>query len=351
MKKLAILIVLALILAISGCGSRTLNNTPTNTTTSGNWEAKLTGGVGAASQLNFVTSFTVTDNGTGNNLALDITGFNFFNTNTGTCFINGIDASTETGLLVGDCRVAHLGRARFEKMVAEKVLTPWAARNFVKVLRTLMRFAIANGYRTDDPTAGAKMPRIRTDGYASWGEEHIATFEACHYVGTRARLAFALLLFSAQRRRDVVIMGRQHLRSGYLHIRQHKTGVELAIPLHPQLRAILDATPTNMTFLTTDAGKPFSAAGFGNLFRDWCNKAGLPKGLSAHGLRKAACRRLAELGCSANQIMAISGHRSLSEAEKYVRAADQKRLADAAIGTLVAAFPGDGAGTSIGKPE
>src|SRR5271166_3681380 len=97
MKKLAILIVLALILAISGCGSRTLNNTPTNTTTSGNWEAKLTGGVGAASQLNFVTSFTVTDNGTGNNLALDITGFNFFNTNTGTCFINGIDASTETG--------------------------------------------------------------------------------------------------------------------------------------------------------------------------------------------------------------------------------------------------------------
>jgi hypothetical protein len=33
-------------------------------------------------------------------------------------------------------------------------------------------------------------------------------------------------------------------------------------------------------------------------------------------------RRLAEAGCSANQIMAISGHRSLSEAEKYVRAAD-----------------------------
>jgi hypothetical protein len=95
MKKLAILIVLVPMLVISGCGSRTLADTPTNTTTSGNWEAKLTGGTGAASELNFVTSFTVTDNGTGSNLALDITGFSFINA--GTCFLNGIDASSEAG--------------------------------------------------------------------------------------------------------------------------------------------------------------------------------------------------------------------------------------------------------------
>jgi hypothetical protein len=95
MKKLAILIVLALPLAISGCGSTTLANTPTNTTTNGNWEAKLTGGTGAASELNFVTSFTVTDNGTGTNLGLDITGFSFINA--GTCFANGIDGSSEIG--------------------------------------------------------------------------------------------------------------------------------------------------------------------------------------------------------------------------------------------------------------
>ena len=35
-----------------------------------------------------------------------------------------------------------------------------------------------------------------------------------------------------------------------------------------------------------------------------------------------------------NQIMAISGHRSLSEAEKYVRAADQVRLAQAAMASV-----------------
>ncbi len=95
MKKLAILIVLALNLAICGCGSRTLADTNTNTTTSGNWQAQLTGGIGEASELNFETAFRVTDNGTGSNLTLDITGFSFINA--GACFLNGIDASSETG--------------------------------------------------------------------------------------------------------------------------------------------------------------------------------------------------------------------------------------------------------------
>ncbi|HEY9359509.1 MAG TPA: tyrosine-type recombinase/integrase, partial [Xanthobacteraceae bacterium] len=55
------------------------------------------------------------------------------------------------------------------------------------------------------------------------------------------------------------------------------------------------------------------------------------KTCSAHGLRKAACRRLAEAGCSANEIASISGHASLREVERYTRAADQARMARQAI--------------------
>src|SRR5262245_47152071 len=73
--------------------------------------------------------------------------------------------------------------------------------------------------------------------------------------------------------------------------------------------------------------KPFTAAGFGNWFRDRCDEAGLPNHCAAHGLRKAACRRLAEAGCSANIIAAISGHTTLREVERYSKAADQERLA------------------------
>lgn len=96
MKKLAFLALLALSLAVYGCGSSTLNTTLTNTTTIGNWEAHVDGGLGAASQLNFVTGFQVTDNGSGANLALDITSFSFINA--GACFANGIDASSEQGI-------------------------------------------------------------------------------------------------------------------------------------------------------------------------------------------------------------------------------------------------------------
>ena len=57
---------------------------------------------------------------------------------------------------------------------------------------------------------------------------------------------------------------------------EDKTGFELAIPVHPELRRIIDATPSgHLTFLVTEFGAPFTAAGFGNWFRDRCNEAGL----------------------------------------------------------------------------
>jgi hypothetical protein len=57
---------------------------------------------------------------------------------------------------------------------------------------------------------------VKTEGYRTWSESDIEEFEAAHPVGSRARLALALLLYTAQRRADVVLMGRQHLRKGVL---------------------------------------------------------------------------------------------------------------------------------------
>ena len=104
------------------------------------------------------------------------------------------------------------------------------------------------------------------------------------------------------------------------------------IPLHPDLKALLDRLPLiNRTFLMTAHGKPFVAARFTNWFHDMVKEAGLPAGLSPHGLRKATCRCLAEAGCSAHEIMAISGHRSLAEVTRYTVAARRKDLAARAM--------------------
>jgi integrase len=235
----------------------------------------------------------------------------------------------------GDKRLAGIERKHVQAMVTAKGKTPSAARNFLNTLRAMIAFAIDAGVRTDDPTIGVKRPKIKTDGYRTWSEDDIAAFEAAHPIGTMPRLALALLLYTGQRRSDIVVMGRQHVRGDLISVRQHKTGTPLLIPMHPALRVATEATPSgHLTFLATAFGKARTANGFGTWFRECCNAAGLANGTSAHGLRKAACRRLAEAGCSANEIMAISGHASLREVERYTKAADQERMARAAMKRL-----------------
>ena len=222
-------------------------------------------------------------------------------------------------------------------IIGAKAATPEAANNLLKVLRVILSYAVSVGMIASNPATGVRKYRSRSEGFHSWSEDEIAQFEKRHEMGARARLAFALLLYTAQRRSDVIRMGWQHVQSDVIAVRQEKTGTALMIPLHPDLKLALASVPrTNMTFLMTEKGAPFTPAGFGNWFRDQCNAAGLPQ-CSAHGLRKAEATRLANVGCSTDQIKAITGHRSLAEVAHYTRAADQQRLARQALGIQLGA--------------
>ena len=217
-------------------------------------------------------------------------------------------------------------RRHVQKIIGERADTP-AAANMLRMIHLLMRHAIELGWRGDDPSQGIRKPKQRKDGFLTWEEDHIAAFTAKHGQGSRAHLALMLLLYTGQRRSDVVRMGRQHVRNGVLSITQQKTGQDVHIPVHRDLKALLDALPlANLSFLITAQGKPFTPPGFTNWFREMVREAGLPD-----GLRKATCRRLAEAGCSAHEIMAISGHRSLAEVTRYTVAASRKDLAARAM--------------------
>jgi integrase len=235
----------------------------------------------------------------------------------------------------GDKRIAAIERKHVQALVDAKAATPSAARNFLAVVRSLMQFAIEAGIRADDPTIGVKRAKIKSDGFVTWEEHHIAAFEARHPLGTMARLAFALALGTGQRRGDLVKLGRQHVRGDMIAVHQQKTKKPLMIPIGDELRAAIEAMPADrLTFITTLRGEPFSPSGFTNWFRVQCQDAGLPIGLSVHGLRKAMCRRLAEANCSEKMISAISGHKTLRMMQLYTAAADQEHLARAAIERL-----------------
>ena len=248
----------------------------------------------------------------------------------------------------GTKTVTNLKREHIKAILAEMADRPVVANNWLKTIKILMRHAVESEMRTDDPTQGLRKMRTGSTGYATWMEEHIEQFRQVHPEGTKARLALELLLYTAQRRADVVRMGRQHVRDGVLTLRQSKTGTQLEIPLHRDLvRAIETAPNGSLTFLLTEYGKPFTSDGFGNWFRDRVTEAKLPTGLAAHGLRKAACRRLAEAGCTAPQIMAFSGHKNLKEVQTYIQAANTLQLGRDA---LVKLNDSDEARTKTVKP-
>lgn len=213
----------------------------------------------------------------------------------------------------------------------DKASKPGAATNLVKALRHVFAYAVDYGLMRENPARDVPYLRKKGGGFHTWTIQEVRQFEERHPIGTKPRLAMALLFYTSQRRSDVVTFGRQMVRQGRLHYRQQKTGKRMSTKIIRPLQEIIDATPSGgLTFLETHQGMPYTAAGFGNAFREWCDEAGLPH-CSAHGLRKALAARLAELGATTHQIMDTLGHETLSEAERYTRDADAVINSDAAL--------------------
>lgn len=225
---------------------------------------------------------------------------------------------------------------------------PEAANGTIKALRQVFNYAIEYELHDRNPAAQVKNLPSKGDGHTAWTEEDVENFEAVHPIGSTARLALALALYTGQRKGDLIRLGRQHIkvhdgREG-LEFTQQKNRkrkpVKLWVPIAPELREIIDASPTgDLTFIQTAFGRPFGEGGFGNRFRKWCNEAGL-KGLSVHGLRKTASAVLAQNGCTEQEIMAITGHSTSKEVIRYTRSAKQKVRAANAM-AKVASFSGN----------
>jgi integrase len=215
---------------------------------------------------------------------------------------------------------------------------PEAANGMIKAVRQLYRFAINYDHHDGNPAEKVEYLRGNPEGFHTWTLAEVAKYEATHPVGTMARLALGLALYTGQRRSDLVNFGPNHVQDGWLVFRQYKgrktKPVHLEIPIIQELQRLIDVTPSaGTTFISTAFDKPFTSNGFGNRFRKWCDEAGLFH-CSVHGLRKAAASRLAELGCTEQEIMAITGHRTSKEVVRYTRAASQKLRAKSALSRM-----------------
>jgi integrase len=231
----------------------------------------------------------------------------------------------------GDKRVALLQQKHIIKMLGE-IEKASAKRNWLKAIRGLMQAAIPI-MRKDDPTAGIpgiKLPKTR--GHHTWTDGEIEQYRVYWPLGTQQRLVFEFALETVSRRGEVVKLGPQHVKNGRIRIERTHGSADVDIPISPELQAACDAMPkAHLTYIVTAYGRPRSKYGLGNDFARWVTEAGLPARCRMHGLKKGGMRRLAEHGNTTHELMAISGHRTLTEVQRYTEDADRKRLADSGM--------------------
>jgi integrase len=224
--------------------------------------------------------------------------------------------------------MTHKHASKLIQDIGEK--KPGMANLTKSVLQKMMKYAVKAEWRDDNPFIGIEPFKRGT--HHTWTEGELKAFETRWSLGTRQRLAYALLLYTAQRVGDVAKMTRADISSEGLHVIQQKTGAELYLPVMLELTRAMKAYPAKgMTLIGDENGKPITRAGLSHMMREAIKDAGLPAKCVSHGLRKAAMRRLAEAGKTEKQIMAVSGHKTMKEVARYTEAADQKRLAKDAM--------------------
>lgn len=232
----------------------------------------------------------------------------------------------------------HRSVVEMRRRHVAQLLECWADKpsdhnRLLSLLRRMLAHAVRLEWILTTPVVEFEKKKLR-GAYATWTEEEVSQFETMWGIGTKERTAFDLLLWTAQRSADVRGMGRQLITSGRLALRQSKTGNPVDIPMPPALSRSLSTVPAEqLLFLLDSNGKKYTESTFQHFFSAAIKAAGLI-GRTPHGLRKTACVRLADAGCSALQIQAISGHKSLRECEKYVQEANRRRLAVEAMARI-----------------
>ncbi len=217
---------------------------------------------------------------------------------------------------------------------AMAIHAPMAANQLVMVLANVFAFAVDRGMREFNPCRDIR--RLKGGEHQRWPETAIQ-YALTHFPEDFRR-AVVLALYTGQREGDCIGMTWAQYDGAGIQVKQGKTGASLWIPAHRILKKELNSWKAgardSVTILTNSLGRPWRTGAFATQFCELVHQHDALKGLVFHGLRKSAAARLAESGCSEREIMAITGHKSSQMVDHYVKQADQKTRAIAAIKRL-----------------
>jgi integrase len=235
------------------------------------------------------------------------------------------------GELWGRLPISRIERHHVKRLRNSHADRHSVANQLVAVLRVLLGFAVEMDYRPDNPALKVK-PIQGGENYRPWPDWAIERFRV--QATPEMVLAMELGVYTGQRKSDVVHMSWRDYDGRVIYVVQQKTGAKLEIPVHRDLKTILDGLErTSTRILTTARGRPLRMKNFDYHFRRACDACGL-QGYVFHGLRYSATGRLFEAGCTPQEVQAITGHKTLAMVQQYGQGANQKRMATAAIEKL-----------------
>ncbi len=126
------------------------------------------------------------------------------------------------------------------------------------------------------------------------------------------------------------------IATGRIPLDQSKANNVADVPVVELLRAALDAGLLGtQTLLETKSGVLFTPKSFYGMLKKACVAAGIPH-CAPHGLRKSAAHRCREAGCSDDEGIAITGHKSVREYRRYAGEDARGDRADAAMKKVMA---------------
>lgn len=213
--------------------------------------------------------------------------------------------------------------------------TPVTANNTMRVLSTLLSFAVDRGLLKENPIQGLRKLKVQSEGWRPWSDDQLEIFE--RLAEGASRVAFLLALYTGQRRGDILKLRWDQIKDGCLFLTQEKTQKTLVIPLHPHLQKELEMWRVGRkivgpTIVHKQDGRAYTDDGFGTIWNREQTRLGVKAPF--HGLRKNATIALIEAGCTPQEAQAITGHETLDMLNHYAKRVDQRRLAETAISKL-----------------
>ena len=214
------------------------------------------------------------------------------------------------------------------------------ANKLLSVLSVMSNHGRLYGLMTENPVEGVphiQRPKGMPEANRPWSDIEVAAFLKASPPGVRT--AVALGAYAAIREGDALKLTWSAIRDGAIEVRQAKTGDVIWLPLRSELIAVLDSiAKVSPQIVTGLRGKPYTGDGFRTMFqriRAELEASGeVDPGLTFHGLRHTAATNLADAGCDDRDIMAVTGHKSVSMVQKYTDRADRKRHATSAIARM-----------------